>query len=184
MDQQKLKSIIESLLFVSGEPLNISRIAKITGAKKPEIENAVMVLAGENASQKRGLLVIKKDDQIQMATNPENSSYVQEFTKSELQESLSPASLEVLSIIAYRGPINRSGIEFIRGVNCSYTIRNLLMRGLVERKENPKDNREYIYSVSFEFLKNLGVDNIRKLPGYEELSKDERIDLIINNNQE
>lgn len=183
MDQQKLKSIIESLLFMSGEPLSVSRIVKITGAKKPEIENAVMVLAGENSAQKRGLSIIKKDGQIQMATSPENYSYVQALTKSELQELLSPVSLEVLSIIAYRGPINRSGIEFIRGVNCSYTIRNLLMRGLVERKENPKDNREYIYSVSFEFLKKLGIDDMRKLPDYEELSKDERISFIINNQE-
>ncbi|GBE17100.1 segregation and condensation protein B [bacterium BMS3Abin15] len=179
MNQDKLKSIIESLLFVSGEPIKISRLVKISGAPKPEIENAIMALSSEYESQNRGLRIVKKENQVQMATGPESAPYVQQLIEGKLQEELSTASLEVVSIVAYRGPITRANIESIRGVNCSYTLRNLLMRGLIDRTENPKDARGYVYSISFDFLKKLGIDDVKKLPDHEIMSKDERIDNII-----
>lgn len=179
MEQQKIKSIIESVLFVSGEPVKIGRLVKITGASKPEVENAIMMMQSEYAAN-RGLVLLKKEDEVQLATNPENASFVDDLVKSEIQENLSKAALEVLSIVAYRGPITRLDVEAIRGVNCTFTLRSLLMRGLLERMENPKDNRSFLYKISFEFLKKLGLDDINKLPDFEMLSKDERIDSIIN----
>ncbi len=179
MDLKKLKSQIESILFTSGEPVKISRIAKITGAAKPETENALMLLQNEYAGGKRGLVILWKEDEAQMATAPENSVVVDQLVKSEIQENLSRASLEVLSIIAYRGPITRVKIEAIRGVNCSFTVRSLLMRGLVERIENPEDGRGYLYKISFEFLKKMGISRTEELPEYLILSKDERVDSII-----
>jgi segregation and condensation protein B len=178
MDSDKLKSIIESILFLSGEPVKVSKLAKITGAKALEVENALMVL-GNDYSNGRGLVIIRKEEFAQMATNPDNASYLDDLIKSEIQENLSKAALEVLSIVAYRGPIARVEVEAIRGVNCSFTLRSLMMRGLLERVENPKDNRSYLYKISFEFLKKLGVQNIKGLPDYETLSKDERINSII-----
>lgn len=178
MEQQKLKSIIESVLFVSGEPVKIGRLMKITGASKPEVENAIMMMQNEYTVD-RGLTLIKKEDEVQLATNPENASFVDDLVKSEIQENLSKAALEVLSIVAYRGPISRLDVEAIRGVNCTFTLRSLLMRGLLERVENPKDNRGFLYKISFEFLKKLGLDGVNKLPDFETLSKDERIDSII-----
>jgi len=176
---EKIKSAIESILFVSGEPVNVSRIAKITGTDKPTVENAVMLLQNEYASAGRGIIIIRKENEIQMATNPENAEMVEGIIKSELQEGLSRAALEVLSIVAYRGPISRLNIEAIRGVNSTFTLRNLLIRGLLERIENPKDNRGYLYKISFDFLKKLGLDGIEKLPEYETLSKDERVESIM-----
>jgi len=181
MELEKLKSIIESVLFISGEPVKIVRIAKITGAEKAEIENAVMILQGEYAIDQRGLVILKKEDEIQMATNPENAALVDQLIKSEIQENLSKAGLEVLSIVAYRGPITRVEVEAIRGVNCSFTLRSLLMRGLVERIENPKNNRGYLYKISFDFLKKLGIESVAQLPDFESLSRDERINSILGN---
>jgi len=181
MELEKLKSQIESLLFIAGEPLNVSRLSKITGAEKPLVENAVMVLQNEYANSGRGMIIIKKEDQVSMATNPEHSALVNQLVKSEIQENLSRAALEVISIIAYRSPISRADIEAVRGVNSSFTLRSLLMRGLVERVEKPKDNRGYLYKVSFEFLKKLGLEGPEKLPDFESLSKDSRIDSIISN---
>lgn len=178
MDQEKLKAVIESILFVSGEPVKIDRLVKITGSSKPEIENALMIMQGEYG-EGRGLVLVRKEEVAQLATNPENATFVDALLKSEIQEHLSPAALEVLSIVAYRGPIARSEIEAIRGVNCSFTLRALLMRGLVERVDNPKDNRGYLYKVSIDFLKVLGLDSISKLPDWENLSKDGRIDSVI-----
>lgn len=179
MDQEKLKSIIESILFVSGEPVSVGKISKITGSPVPDVENAIMVLQGEYADKKRGLVILRKEQEAQMATDPENAGILDQLVKSEIQENLSRAGLEVLSIIAYRGPISRVEVEAIRGVNCSFTVRSLMMRGLLERIENPKDNRGYLYKISFDFLKKLGLDSVEKLPDYETLSKDDRIDSII-----
>lgn len=179
MELEKLKSQIESILFISGEPVKLSRIVKITEAPKPEVENAIMILQGEYASGNRGLIILKKEDEIQMATSPDNSALIDQLVKSEIQENLSKAGLEVLSIVAYRGPMTRMAVEAIRGVNCSFTLRSLLMRGLLERIENPKDNRGYLYKISFEFLKKLGVESVNRLPDFESLSRDERIDSII-----
>lgn len=178
MDQKKLESIIESILFVSGEPVKISKICKITQAKKGEVENAIMILKSKYSSGS-GLAILSKENEIQMATNPDNGSFISALVKSEIQENLSRAALEVLSIVAYRNPITRANIEAIRGVNCSFTLRSLLMRGLLERRENLKDNRGYLYSISFDFLKKLGIDSVEKLPDYESLSKDKRVGNLV-----
>jgi segregation and condensation protein B len=145
------------------------------------VENAIMMLSGEYVSGSRGFIIIRKEDEIQLATNPENAEIISDLVKSEIQENLSKASLEVLSIVAYRGPVTRAEVEAIRGVNCSFTLRALLMRGLLERLDNPKDNRSYIYKISFDFLKKLGLESANKLPDFEKLSKDERIDSILGN---
>lgn len=179
MELEKLKSIIESLLFVSGDPITINKLVKITGAKKPEVENALMILRGEYSTGQRGFAIMQKEDEVQITTNPENASFVGQLIKSESQESLSRAALEVLSIVAYRGPVNRLEIEAIRGVNCSFVLRNLLMRGLLLRIENLEMSRGYLYKISFDFLKKMGIEQIEQLPDFENLSKDERIDSII-----
>lgn len=174
-----MKSIIESLLFLSGEPLKIAKIAKICESSKAEIENAIMLLRGECAAAKRGIILIRKEDEVQLSTNPENFSFVDQLVKSEMQENLSKAALEALSIVAYKGPITRAEIESIRGVNCSFTLRSLMMRGLLERIENPKDGRGYLYKISFEFMKKLGIESLDKLPDYQKLACDPRIESVI-----
>lgn len=179
MEISKLKSIIESLLFLSGEPLKIAKIAKICAAAKTEVKSAIQALQEEYAIAQRGIILIQKEEEVQLATNPENFSFVDQLVKSEMQESLSRAALEVLSIVAYRGPITRAEIEAIRGVNCTFTLRSLMMRGLLERIENPKDGRGYLYKISFEFMKKLGIESLNKLPDYQELSQDPRITSVI-----
>ncbi len=179
MELDKIKSIVESLLFVSGEPIKLSRLAKIIGVKMAEVEKAVMVLQKEY-SQNRGLIIIKKEKSVQMATNPENAESVSQIAKNELQGNLSQSSLEVLSIVAYRGPISRANVEAIRGVNCSFTLRTLMMRGMLERYDDPQNARSYLYKISFGFLKKFGIDRVEKLPDWETLSKNSQIDDVIN----
>lgn len=183
MEQEKLQSIIESILFVNGEPIKKSKLIKILSEqiKSKDLEEVIEALAKKYSNPESGLFLIKNDSEIQLVSNPENAEYVENLVKSELQDSLSNAALEVISIIAYRSPISKMDIEAIRGVNCSYTLRNLLLRGLIERSNNPQNGRSYIYSVSFDFLKKLGVEDVKKLPEYATLSVDERINSIINN---
>ncbi len=179
MNKEKIISAIESVLFVSGEPIKLSRLVKVLALQAAEIEKGLQSLQEKYASPQSGLAIIRKGDEVQLVSRAENASFVEQLMKSELQDSLSPAALEVVSIIAYRGPISKPEIEAIRGVNCNYTLRNLLLRGLIERSDNPRDSRGYVYGISFEFLKKMGVDDVKKLPDYATLSVDARINSVV-----
>jgi segregation and condensation protein B len=169
----KIESILESLLFISGEPMSFKKLAKIILQKEEELKLSAESLAKKYTERNGGLRILIKDDKIQMVTAGENSDVVESFLKADIEGELSRAALEVLSIVAYRGPITRSEIENIRGVNCSFTLRHLLIRGLAERISNPNDARAYLYRVSFDFLKNLGVERIEDLPKFKELREKE-----------
>ncbi len=166
-----LKAAIESILFVEGEPFTVSRIAKITGRKAAEVLSTLRELAGEY--RERGIRLVENGDEWQFATHPANKDIVEKLVTGELAEDLSRVSLEVLSIVAYKGPMSRAEIEYIRGVNSSFTLRNLLIRGLVSREENPSDRRAYLYRTSTDFLKYLGLSRPEELPQYEAFRKKE-----------
>lgn len=161
-----LTSSLESILFLHGEPVAVSRLAKILGVGNHEIKEALEKLRGEY--RERGIVLIENRDEWQFATNPANKSAVEQFVTSDLSDDLTRAALETVAIVAYKGPITRAGIEYIRGVNSSVTVRNLLVRGLIEREENPSDRRSYLYHVSADFLKHLGLMRLDELPQYRE----------------
>lgn len=166
-----MKSILESILFSVGEPISIEKLAKTLSKNQELVKKAIDELAEEYEKENRGLRIIKKGEEVQLVSSPENSHYIEKLIKDELSDDLTPVSLETLAIIAYRGPITRAEIEEIRGVNCSYILRNLLIRGLLERKGHPEDARAYIYEISFDFLRKLGLSSVKELPEYNELNK-------------
>jgi segregation and condensation protein B len=178
MDPQKMQSIIESLLFVSGEPMKFSRIAKICNIPKSDVTSYVENLNEKYKKEEGGLIIVQKEDSVQLATNPDNIEYVSQLVSGEMTADISRSALEVVSIVAYRGPITRSQIEAVRGVNCSYVLRSLLIRGLVERKETA-DIRGYLYEISFDFLKSLGLSSAKEMPDWEELSKNEKVEELL-----
>ncbi len=140
-----MKSIIESILFSTGEPISIEKLAKLLEKNKEEIRSVVDELEKDYEDKDGGLRIIRKNENIQLVSSSKNSPYVEKLIRDELQEDLTPASLETLSIIAYKGPITRAEIEEIRGVNSTFILRNLLIRGLTERKGHPEDARAYVY---------------------------------------
>ena len=168
---------IEAVLFAYGEPISIERLSKILSAQDgsasggqittADLETALKDLEIELSRQERGIILIKNNGKIQLATKPELTSLLEDIIKQEFTEDLTPAALETLSIIAYASPISRADIEFIRGVNSSFTIRNLLLRGLIERTIDPKRANAYIYTASFDLIKRLGILKIEDLPDYE-----------------
>ena len=164
-----LKSAIESILFIHGEPVAISRLAKISGAAKKEIEKALEELRHEY--RERGIVLLEKDGQWQFITNPQNKAVVDKVMSSDIPEELTRSALEVLAIVAYKEPVSRAVIEYIRGVNSSFILRNLLIRGLVAREENPKDRRAYLYKISADFMRHLGLAKMKDLPRYGEFRK-------------
>lgn len=163
----QLKSALESILFLSGEPIAVRRLAKLTGAKPSAVAEALAEL--QRDYRERGIVLIQNADAWQFTTHPHNRDIAAKLIASELGGELSRAAAEVLSIIGYRGPISRAKIDFIRGVDSSFTLRTLLLRGLVLREENPEDRRSYLYRVSADFLKHLGIQRLEELPRYAEL---------------
>ncbi len=161
-----LESKIESLLFAYGEPLEFRKLADILGANAEEVEKAGRNLAENLLSNKRGLRIIFSGESLQLVTAPESGPLIEKLIKGELKEELTPASLETLSIVAYLGPVPRSSVEYIRGVNSSFTLRNLMIRGLVERSPHPKRQNAYLYRPAAAFLRHLGFAEITELPDF------------------
>lgn len=177
----QLIATLEAILFISGEPLALSRIAKVLNVSEDVAEQTLSALAERyEKDTTSGLIIIKNDREARIATKPKQATAIEDLTKSTLQEHLSKAALEVLAIIAYRTPITRTEIDAIRGVNCSFTLRNLLLRGLIEREGNPEDARGYRYRPSFRFLETLGIRTAHELPDFKTLSKDERLTMLFN----
>ena len=168
----ELESIIESLLFVSPKALTVKEIASFLDKDRSEVEKALKALKADYETAGRGIRLVETAKKYQMASAPDNAKLVQDFLQLELKGDLSPASLETLTIIAYRGPIKKEDLEKIRGINCSLILRNLLIRGLVEEK----DDR---YSVSLEFMKFLGLSALSDLPDYEKFNQNEEIDKLL-----
>src|SRR3989338_5656100 len=164
-----LPNIIESILFVYGEPMKISRLAEILNKKESEIKEALAVL--ENNLAERGLRLAQNNGEAALTTVSEASEFIQGLLKEEFSGKLTKAALETLAIVAYSGPVPRAEIDFIRGVNSSFNLRNLLISGLVEREINPKDRRTFIYKPSMDFLRFLGLGRLEDLPEYGEFRK-------------
>jgi len=166
-----IKLTIESLLFAAGEPLSVKRLSKIINAKEEKIKETLKELKEEFQNQNRGMRLINNNEEWLMVTAPESASFIQKLKKEVIEGDLSPASQETLAIIAYRGPITRASINEIRGVDSSYILHQLLLRGLIERSIHTEKYKAYLYNVSFEFLQHLGMSNIQELSQYEEFSK-------------
>lgn len=174
MPDKELEAKIEAALFIYGEPVKISELVKMVEAKETEVRQAIGLLKDRLNSDVSGLVLIESADRVELATKPQFGRMIEEIIKAEIREDLTPASLETLSIIAYLGPIPRPNIDYIRGVNSSFILRSLMVRGLAERMPNPKRPSSFSYKLSFDALKYLGVSKPEELPEFEhyrEISK-------------
>ena len=183
MSEQIRKTILselESLLFMSGEPVPFARLATVLGITEEQVSEAVASLSLQYEERvDAGLKILVHDASVELVTKPANATLVESFIKNVREEGMSKAALEVLSIIAYRAPVSRAEIDAIRGVNCSFTLRNLLLRDLIAREGNPSDSRGYLYRPTFKFLEVLGIEQVSELPDYDTLSQDERLRMIL-----
>ena len=172
MDKESLKSAIEALLFAYGEPVSAKKLAELTDTKIEQVFEVLGELDTElRQTSNRGLMLLNNNESYQLATKPENSIFVEKLVKQDFQEELSPASLEVLTIVLYRGSLSRSEIDYIRGVNSSFTVRSLMLRGLIERLPDTVGHHLFLYSPSFALLQFLGVAAVKDLPDYAVLNK-------------
>lgn len=163
-----LKYRLESLLFVSARALSLRQLSELVTVSIEEIEAALLELATEYETSGRGLRLSCVAEKWQMVTAPENAVDIQMLAGQETGGELSRPSLEALTVIAYRGPIAKTHLDAIRGVNCALILRNLSVRGLVESQQGA--DGDIYYNVSLDFLRHLGVSEVSQLPDYDRLS--------------
>ena len=172
LTNDSLFSIIESLLFVSGEPLKIKEIASIIHCDIDYTKDLVNELSGLYGVEPRGIKIIILNDSCQLVTKEKNSNYIQKLLRINRRQSLSQAALETLAIVAYKQPITRIIVDEIRGVKSDRGILTLVGKNLIKecgRMDVP--GRPILYSTTNEFLKCFGLENVEQLPPLEEFIK-------------
>ena len=166
---ENLESVIESVLFVAGEPVLISDLCFKFNVKPKEIEKAVQKLQ-EKYDENSGIKLLQFNNKLQCASNPKNVDFVSLVLNPIRQRNLTKATLETIAIVAYKQPITRMEIEEIRGVNSDYAINILLEHKLVEivgRKDAV--GKPALFGTTDEFLKRFDISSINDLPDYNEL---------------
>jgi segregation and condensation protein B len=161
-----LQKKIEAVLFWKGEPMKIKKLAQVFNKKEEEILSSLKSL--ENKLIDRGIVLLFKDEEVTLGTSKDSSEIIERLIKEELVRDLGKAGLETLSIIVYMGPISRAEIDLVRGVQSSFILRNLTVRGLVERITNPKDQRSFLYRPTFDLISFLGISKIEDMPEFVE----------------
>ena len=166
---ENLESVIESVLFVAGEPILVSDLCFKFNVKQKEIEKAVAKLQ-EKYNENSGIKLLQFNNKLQFASNPNNVDFVSLVLNPIRQRNLTKATLETVAIVAYKQPITRMEIEEIRGVNSDYAINILLEHKLVEivgRKDAV--GKPALFGTTDEFLKRFDISSINDLPDYNEL---------------
>ncbi|MBS5924069.1 MAG: segregation/condensation protein B [Clostridium perfringens] len=175
--KDELKSIIESLLFVSGEPLALKDICRIVEEDFKYVEDLIRELMNiYNVDSSRGIKIISLNGTYQLVTKTKNSEYVQKLLKKNVRQSLSQASLESLAIICYKQPITRVEIDEIRGVKSESAIQRLVEKNLVEetgRLEVP--GRPILYGTTDEFLRHFALNDLEDLPSIELFEENDEV---------
>jgi len=171
-----LAAQVEALLFVADEAVTVQRLAEALQEDQAAVEGALSELRERLAG--RGLRLQRKGDRVQLVTAPELAPLVERFLGLEHTDTLSPAALETLAIVAYCQPVTRAQIEAIRGVNSDAVLRTLLRHGLIQEVGRlEKAGRPILYGTTMEFMQTFGLEDLADLPpldGQEEDSPAER----------
>ena len=189
MENDKLKAIIEAILFACGRPVEIKELMANLELCAEDVELAVQSLKLDFENKNRGIEIIKINDSYQLCTKKEYYEYIYPIIDNRAKPTLSNAAMETLSIIAYNPKITRAEIENIRGVNSDGTIYKLLEYNLIEEAGKlDLPGRPTTYRTTPEFLKMFGITNLDELPELPRYKIDENeqivIDDILENTQE
>ena len=171
-DKRDIEKAIESILFYKGEEVSLEVLKKILNRENNEIKEAIENLKKylENNSS---LILLENQEKYLLVVNKKYSKLVGDFKKEEEFGELSSSTMETLAIILYKGPIEKIELDQIRGVNSSYILRNLLIKGLIEKQNN---NNKIFYLTTLDLMRFLGIDSQKKLPAFKEVL--ERLDKI------
>ncbi len=175
MDNKNIQCAIEGILFAAGEPVKTAKLAAVLETDIETVEEAVKILKYNYDTELRGVMIIEIDGGYQLCSRPEYYSYIQEILGEQRRQALSNAAMEALAIIAYKQPITRGQIEYIRGVNSDGAINRLVERDLIEEKGRlDAPGRPILYGTTQNFLRCFGLKNPQDLPDVDlsELSRE------------
>ncbi len=162
-----LKQHIHGVLFYKAEPMTLTELARFFEVAEEEIKSAIVTL--ESELQSGGTRLVRTDTEVELVTSPDIADTIEKLRKDDLKRDIGKAGAETLAIILYRGPVSRAEIDSVRGVNSSFILRNLLIRGLIERRSNPKDQRSFTYAITTELLTHLGITKREELPQFADI---------------
>lgn len=167
--KENLEEIIYGILFVAGDGVDVSFIAEKLDEDIKVVKKAIDKLE-EKLSGESGVHLIKFNNKIQLASNPKYAESISAVLNPIREKALTKATLETLSIVAYKQPITRLEVEEVRGVNSDYTIQYLIDNKMIE-VVGKKDavGKPLLFGTTDEFLKRFGLESLRGLPSYEEL---------------
>ena len=168
-NKERIKSALESMMFVWGEPLDVKTAADVVDMPWKEVYDLFMELQDEYEAYERGLRIRRVDKSFQIVTYSENYEYIRKLCTPVKKRKLTQSALEVLAIIAYRQPVTRGEIESVRGIKCERVIDGLVKKGLV--KEAGRSNslgRPILYATTDEFLRYMDIESIADLPQLED----------------
>ena len=180
MEEDKIKGIIESILFAAGREVRITELMSALELSSDEVIKAVNGLKQSYKNEDRGLEIINIEDAYQLCTKKENYEYIYPIFDKRSKPNLSQAAMETLAIIAYNPRITRAEIETIRGVNSDGTIYKLLDYNLIEEAGKlDAPGKPMTYKTSKEFLKMFGISNLHELPELPRYKLDENRQIVI-----
>lgn len=180
MEIEKIKSIIEAILFAAGRQVSMKELMMTFELSRDDIENILMSMQEEYKCQNKGIEIIKIEDNYQMCTKKEMYEYVYQIVDKRAKPNLSSAALETLAIIAYNPKITRAEIEAIRGVSSDGCIYKLLEFGLIEEAgKSDLPGKPLTYQTSAQFLKMFGYTSLRDLPVLPRYKLDENQQIVI-----
>ena len=162
---RQLRAVIESLLFVAGRPLATGELRRLLVIDEKRLREALDALAEDCERQGRGIRVQRAGDTVQLVSAPENARFVAALLGLPAQAKLTTAALETLAVVAYRQPITRSQIEFIRGVNSDRALASLIQYGLAQEVGRAATiGRPALFGTTPEFLQQFGLSSLDALP--------------------
>jgi segregation and condensation protein B len=168
-----LATVLESLLFVAGEPVAPADLAKALDLPETEIQEGLVRLANHYKAGGRGLRLQQFNDKVQLVTAPAAANHIENFLNLETTTRLSSPALETLAVIAYRQPVTRAQVEAIRGVDCAAVLRSLTQRGLIAEVGRMETvGRPILYGVTELFMQHFGLVDLSDLPPLEETDAD------------
>ena len=180
MEIEKIKSIIEAILFAAGRQVTIKELMISLEIPKEDLENIIVSMQEDYKIKSRGIEIIKVEDSYQLCTKKELYEYLYPILDKRSKPNLSNAALETLAIIAYNPRATRPEIEAIRGVNSDGTIYKLLEYGLIEEAGKADlPGRPTTYKTTQEFLKMFGYTDLNKLPELPRYKLDSNRQIVI-----
>lgn len=170
MKRNKIKCIIEAIMFAYSDPITIKELNLAINEELSPKEIQIMLdsLIQEYKENNRGIQIVKLEDKYQMCSSEEYADYIKKVMEPVKKKTISQATLETLTIIAYKQPVTKVEVESIRGVKCDKVLKTLLENNLVvEAGRLKKIGKPIIYKTTDEFLKLLNIESISELPDIE-----------------